>query len=266
MTDRAAPAALKDVRSQFAWSLPVSVRDLWRAMYDAALADTATPTASFRLCVLGLYMGAWSALAMGMATWLRKRWALPVKSFLLLVLPIAWATGEWLRGTVLTGFPWSASGYAHNAAPLGGYAALIGVYGIGLLAALCGACLAMITQRARWFGLGLLAAILAAGYGLRQVAWTHPQGQPMSVRLLQGNVPTWSPRRKRPSSCSPSSCRPTTCRSWPPGPKRATAPCCSAFRWKTSRATSLSAWQAFRRKGQATATTSTTWCPSANTC
>ncbi|MES2130230.1 MAG: apolipoprotein N-acyltransferase [Pseudomonadota bacterium] len=141
------------------------------------------------LCVLGLYMGAWSALAMGMATWLRKRWALPVKSFLLLVLPIAWATGEWLRGTVLTGFPWSASGYAHNAAPLGGYAALIGVYGIGLLAALCGACLAMITQRARWFGLGLLAAILAAGYGLRQVAWTHPQGQPMSVRLLQGNVP-----------------------------------------------------------------------------
>ena len=34
-----------------------------------------------------------------------------------------------------------------------------------------------------------LAAILIAGTSLRAVSWTHPQGQPFSVALVQGNIP-----------------------------------------------------------------------------
>ncbi|MES2151404.1 MAG: apolipoprotein N-acyltransferase [Pseudomonadota bacterium] len=149
----------------------------------------AAPLAAGAICLLGLYMGLFGALAAGAATWLRRRWSLPVASFLLLVLPACWGLSEWLRGWVLTGFPWAASGYAHNNAPLGGYAALTGVYGIGMLAALCAGCIAMLTQRARLAALGVLVLLAGAGYALKGIAWTEPDGRPISVRLVQGNVP-----------------------------------------------------------------------------
>jgi apolipoprotein N-acyltransferase len=93
-----------------------------------------------------------------------------------------------MRGWVFTGFPWAASGYAHHASPLSGFAPLVGVYGIGVLVALCGSCLAMLTQRGRWPAIGLLCALMAAGFGLKQIDWTRPHGNPITVRLLQGNV------------------------------------------------------------------------------
>jgi apolipoprotein N-acyltransferase len=140
------------------------------------------------ICLLGLYMGLFGAFATGAGAWLRRRWSLPVASFVLLVLPVTWGVSEWMRGWVFTGFPWAASGYAHNAAPLGGFAPIVGVYGIGMLVALCAGCLVMLTQRARWPALGLFALVIAAGYGLRMVDWTHPSGQPITVRLVQGDI------------------------------------------------------------------------------
>jgi apolipoprotein N-acyltransferase len=141
------------------------------------------------IVLLGLYMGLFGAFATGVSTWLRKRWSLPVPAFLLLVLPVAWGVSEWMRGWVFTGFPWSVSGYAHIEAPLAGYAPLVGVYGIGVLVALCAGCVAMLTQRSKLPAIGLCAALLLAGAGLRTVEWTHAAGQPLSVRLLQGNIP-----------------------------------------------------------------------------
>jgi apolipoprotein N-acyltransferase len=141
------------------------------------------------ICLLGLYMGLFGAFATGVATWLRRRWSLPLVSFVLLVLPVTWGVSEWMRGWVFTGFPWASSGYAHNLAPLGGFAPLIGVYGIGVLVAICAGCLVMLTQRARPLAAGLLCALLASGYGLRHIDWTHPAGAAISVRLLQGDIP-----------------------------------------------------------------------------
>ena len=146
------------------------------------------PLAALAILLLGAYMGLFSSLAIGTAAWLRRRWSLPVPAFLLLVLPVCWGVSEWMRGWLFTGFPWASSGYAHNGAPLSGYAPVVGVYGVGVLVALCAACLTMLTQRARWPALGLFAAILAAGFGLRQVDWTAAYGQPLKVRLVQGNV------------------------------------------------------------------------------
>ncbi|MGH8855811.1 MAG: apolipoprotein N-acyltransferase [Telluria sp.] len=142
------------------------------------------------IALLGLYMGLFGAFAGGAASWLRRKWSLPVPAFVLLVLPATWGVSEWLRGWVFTGFPWAASGYAHNANPLGGYAPILGVYGVGILAALCAGCLAMLTQRARWRwkAAGVFAAVMALGFGLKQITWTHEVGQPLTVRLLQGDV------------------------------------------------------------------------------
>jgi apolipoprotein N-acyltransferase len=141
------------------------------------------------IALLGLYMGLFGAFAAGVAAWLRKRFTLPVWSYLMIALPVLWGVSEWMRGWVFTGFPWAASGYAHNAAPLGGYAPIIGVYGIGVLAAVCAGCLAMLTQpRRRAQSVAVFVAVLAIGGLLRLVDWTHPAGKPITVRLVQGDI------------------------------------------------------------------------------
>lgn len=138
----------------------------------------------------------------------------PVGWFGLVAAPLAfgaaWGLTEWLRGVIFTGFPWLGSGYAHTDGPLAGYAPLLGVYGIGALAALCAAWLAALARlvrpasaqvpempaggRAAALSARLavplgLAMLLGAGWLLAGRAWTEPVGAPLSVRLLQGNVP-----------------------------------------------------------------------------
>ena len=107
------------------------------------------PLAVLAVCLLGAYMGLFGAFATGASTWLRRRCTVPVTGFLFLVLPFGWGISEWMRGWVLTGFPWVASGYAQNNSPLVGYAPLIGVYGVGVMVALCAGAIAMLTQKKR---------------------------------------------------------------------------------------------------------------------
>lgn len=146
------------------------------------------PLAVLFVCLLGAYMGLFAAFATGVSTWLRRRWAAPVTSYLFLLLPFAWGLSEWMRGWVMTGFPWVASGYAHNTSPLAGFAPLVGVYGIGVIAALMAASVAMLTQKKRALGAGILACFMAAGFGLSYVQWTAPEGKPITLRLIQGNI------------------------------------------------------------------------------
>ncbi|MGV3743425.1 MAG: apolipoprotein N-acyltransferase [Burkholderiaceae bacterium] len=132
---------------------------------------------------LALFVG----LMMGLATRLRLRHAVSLPLTMLVLLPCCWLLAEWLRGWVLTGFPWIASGYAHTASPLAGFAPLVGVYGIAGLAAILAGCLALLPQKKSVALYTLL--ILAAGIALKNMDWTKPHGQTISVRLLQGNIP-----------------------------------------------------------------------------
>jgi len=115
-------------------------------------------------------------------------------------LPVAAAItlGELVRGTLLTGFPWLAIGYAQTDGPLAGYAAVAGSYGVGFLACLIAALLAALPvslrggaqpARAMLATLVPALALLLVGQGLRTIAWSEPTGAPLKVRLLQGNVP-----------------------------------------------------------------------------
>ncbi len=112
-----------------------------------------------------------------------------------------WTLSEMARGTLLTGFPWLATGYAHVGGPLAGYAAVIGVYGITLLAAAIATVVALAATRRRRESLDAMIArrrftvVLAIVFGvpfagqlLRYAEWSAPFGAPISVRLLQGNV------------------------------------------------------------------------------
>ena len=143
------------------------------------------------------YLSIWPALAAASWQWLTRRSRDGVLAAL--AFGAIWALSEWLRGVVFTGFPWLGSGYPHTDGPLAGYAPLFGVYGIAFLASSASALLVAgvrgwlrriepgAARVAAWSG-GLVVAMLGGGLGLAQIAYTTPIGQPIGVRLLQGNV------------------------------------------------------------------------------
>lgn len=152
-----------------------------------------------------------AALALGV------RLAPPGRRRATLALPAAWALGEWTRGWILTGFPWLAVGYSQAPdSPLAGFAPVLGVYGVSLLAALSAGLLAVMlpsptlpmngegdhaspaggggqegkkSRTKRLAALALLLVLWLAGWVLQQVDWTRPTPAPVSVGLLQGNIP-----------------------------------------------------------------------------
>lgn len=105
-------------------------------------------------------------------------------------IPALWVLAEWLRGTVLTGFPWLAVGYAGIDTPLAGFAPLGGVYLVSLLALCCAILLwALVLRVSRRAAPAALVVLLVAGALLQAVQWTTPSTQAVTVSLLQGNVP-----------------------------------------------------------------------------
>ena len=128
---------------------------------------------------------AFMALYPMLAGWVFKRWQPAEFWRQALLFAALMATVDWLRSWIFTGFPWLAIGYSQAApSPLNGFAPLLGVHGLSLLLALSAALLL------RWrIGLPFLALISMAGFGLGQIAWTTPLGAPISVALIQGNVP-----------------------------------------------------------------------------
>ena len=136
---------------------------------------------------------------------------------LMLHFPALWAVSEWLRSWVLSGFPWLSIGYSQvPSSPLSGYAPLLGVFGVSLIAAVvAGAAACAIDSFFLWrsmpeprkrpdgFMLGIFVAgtLVIAGAVLKTHQWTQPvPGGTTSVTLLQGNIPQelkWRPERAR---------------------------------------------------------------------
>jgi apolipoprotein N-acyltransferase len=150
--------------------------------------------AALAVALMATVLGSFYSAALAAAAWLRRRCAIDGPLLYLALLPALWMLCEWARGWALTGFPWVVSGYAHSNSPLAGFAPLIGVYGMGGIAAVIAGSLALMSlawpnRRALLLPALALLTLLFAGAALRGVGWTSPHGQPISVRLLQGNVP-----------------------------------------------------------------------------
>jgi apolipoprotein N-acyltransferase len=99
--------------------------------------------------------------------------------------------GEWLRSWFLTGFPWLFTGYAFVDTWLSGYAPLLGVFGVGLLAVLSTLFGMEVLKRgvAAWKPALGIAVIWLSGMALQQVSWTVVDRHPFSVSIVQGNIP-----------------------------------------------------------------------------
>ncbi|CAB3699170.1 apolipoprotein N-acyltransferase [Achromobacter sp. SIMBA_011] len=109
-----------------------------------------------------------------------------------------WAGFEWVRAVLLTGFPWLNIGYAQVDSPIAGWAPLLGVHGMALLSAFAAAALASLWRPAglqkqprdgrHALAAGVALALAAAGWPLSRIDWSAPSGEPLNVRLVQGNI------------------------------------------------------------------------------
>ena len=108
-------------------------------------------------------------------------------------IPALWLLTEWLRGWLLSGFPWLSLGYSQTDTVLAGFAPIAGVYGVSALLLLqAGALVAAVESRgrARWAApLAVFALAWLGGAEARRIEWTHPAGAPVPVAILQGAIP-----------------------------------------------------------------------------
>ena len=133
---------------------------------------------------------AFLALFPATAGWLQARIPASPAVRACLLIPAVWILLEWLRSWILSGFPWLSLGYAAVGWPLQGYAPLGGVFALSFLTLSAAGLVWLIAMRRamRIRTLVLLIALLGAGQALRYVDWSTPQGAPLSVALLQGNI------------------------------------------------------------------------------
>ncbi|HBV76164.1 MULTISPECIES: apolipoprotein N-acyltransferase [Vibrio] len=122
---------------------------------------------------------------------------------LFIAAPIIWLLTEWLRGWVMTGFPWLWLGYSQIDSPLNGFAPVSGVEAITLSLWLIAGSLAYLTLARKWQYMLLPVGIFALSYGLNQVQWVKPNpASKTSFALIQGNIDQkmkWIPSHRWPT-------------------------------------------------------------------
>jgi len=155
------------------------------------------PLAAGAVLLLSGFLSLYGAFTLAMAArWRRGRISHDAAHF-----AGAWLLAELARGVFFTGFPWAALGYSQVDGPLALLAPLVGVYGMGAVAAGLAACLGLAVvrhgdtpsasdDRSR----GAMVAVVPLALLAAWATWVGPPGytQPtgtLKVGLLQPNVP-----------------------------------------------------------------------------
>lgn len=156
-------AMLVDI-DKYAWALPIAVLILpaGMALFYGLAAALARP----------LWSDGWTRIA---------------------ALAAAFAVAEWLRGTILTGFPWNAIGYAVMPVPVMMQSVtMVGMVGMNALAVLVFSLPALLASPARRLLVpaaiaGLLAVHVGFGYVRLALAPAQP-AETLSARLVQPSI------------------------------------------------------------------------------
>ncbi|MDP9010762.1 MAG: apolipoprotein N-acyltransferase [Pseudomonadota bacterium] len=111
-----------------------------------------------------------------------------------LVLPALWVLLEWLRGWLLSGFPWLSTGYAMIDSPLSGWAPIFGVYGVTWAVAAISVAFNVVFMPGVAFSRRCVAVAAAAMLFvvpalLARHHWTRATGSPIKIAAVQGAVP-----------------------------------------------------------------------------
>jgi apolipoprotein N-acyltransferase len=120
---------------------------------------------------------------------------------LLLVYPVNWMIFDWLRGYFLTGFPWVQIGIAQIDTYLAAYAPLIGGLGVGLLVTMISGLIVLSFEKSKIkFTASVVVFIYVTGFFLNFMEWTQAVDEPITVSMIQGNIPQaekWKPENYR---------------------------------------------------------------------
>ncbi len=125
------------------------------------------------------------------AGWLTSRLSQGEPARLLLIAPTAWVLIEWLRGWIMTGFPWLALGYGQIDTVMAGWAPLLGVYGVSLMLMFSVAAIVttmMAEGRMRIVALSAVVLPWLIGGLLSLPEWTGATGEPVRVSIVQAGV------------------------------------------------------------------------------
>lgn len=108
---------------------------------------------------------------------------------LMIGAPVLWLVTEFLRGWLLTGFPWLEFGYTQIDGSLKGIAPLFGVQAITfILMMISGLTIFSLARRQGLLTLGALALLLLP-WPLHFLQWYQPQpARSIDVALVQGNI------------------------------------------------------------------------------
>lgn len=149
------------------------------------------------LFVMGL------ALVHGLAFWFWGKLAKDSSIRRLILFPAVWVLADWVRGWLLTGFPWLYLGTSQVDGPLAGFAPVVGVHGITLWIVASGAALyaigwLMVAHRKTAATVVLVCALIPwiSGPLANRIQWTEISGDSLSFAAMQGNIPQqikWDP-------------------------------------------------------------------------
>lgn len=135
------------------------------------------------LVLLSLYLALYPALAVYVFSKLKQQY--PLVNALL--FSACWVVFEYLRGIVLTGFPWLWLGYSQTASTFAQSAAVIGVLGLSFFVVLLPSLVINLTKRNIS---SVMVLVMALGFlwGLTKVESINLTEQKTSVALIQGNI------------------------------------------------------------------------------
>jgi apolipoprotein N-acyltransferase len=178
------------VKTGFAWGAGLFLAGTWW-IYTAIHDFGGAPMwlAAILLLVPVAVMGSYYALL----GWLATRFdRISRLAHCLLLLPAGWTLMEWLRGWLLSGFPWLQLGYAHSDSWLAALAPIGGVHLVTFASAVTAGALLVILRagwRERGIALAVIVVIWGGSWGFAGRQWTAPVGDEVSVALLQGAIP-----------------------------------------------------------------------------
>jgi apolipoprotein N-acyltransferase len=152
---------------------------------DPRFAPLAWPS----LLILSAALAIFPALATTLSCFLSGR---PRYSVSAVGLAACWSIGEWLRSSVLSGFPWNISGYAWGGSDATLQAAsVLGIHGLGLAALLVWMLpAAALRDRLAWPG--VVAAVIGIaiwGWGESRLSQAGSNADPsVRIRVVQPNI------------------------------------------------------------------------------
>jgi apolipoprotein N-acyltransferase len=136
--------------------------------------------------ILVLFM----ALYIAILGWLVTRYFAKNNIYrIIFILPAAWTLIEWLRGWLLTGFPWLSIGYSQIDSPLSGFAPLLGVYGVTWITVLTAGILVYLIKFKKFFVSIFIVVIWSSGWLLSNISWTQAENKLLNIALVQANIP-----------------------------------------------------------------------------